>query len=170
MKVQTNDHNPFCGIHCNALASKTIRTCGSTMRGDRSRGSEFDRQQQDGGRTTWFWHPSVIPSSHLLSSAASTSPAASTSSATSTSSAFWTYSTYSTTSWTSAQDFATCWSLGVGLRGNGERMRKWRGNEGRMRKWRRNGVRFSKFPHSLSVPPTLYQLPIPKLVTFCRKM
>ena len=36
------------------------------------------------------------------------------------------------------QGCATCCSLAAGLRGNGERMRKWRENEEIERRWREN--------------------------------
>ena len=54
------------------------------------------------------------------------------------------------------QGYATRCILVTGLRGNGERMRKWRGNGERMRKW--------KDFHSLSLSY------ISNFVTFCRKM
>ena len=38
----------------------------------------------------------------------------------------------------SDQGCATCCSLAAGLRGNGERMRKWRENEEIERRWREN--------------------------------
>ena len=43
------------------------------------------------------------------------------------------------------QAVTTCWSLGAGLRGNGEIMRKLRGNGEKMRKLRGNGERVWKW-------------------------
>ena len=56
------------------------------------------------------------------------------------------------------QGCTNCCSLAAGLRGNEERMRKWRGNGERMRKWRENEEIHSQdflilclFPPSLSI-------------------
>ena len=46
---------------------------------------------------------------------------------------------------TKEQAVTTCWSVGAGLRGNGERMRKLRGNGKKMRKLRGNGERMRKW-------------------------
>ena len=58
-------------------------------------------------------------------------------------------------------------SLAAGLRGNEERMRKWRGNGEEMEREWGNGEKISSF--FLYILP-LYPFPISKLVTFCRKM
>ena len=58
-------------------------------------------------------------------------------------------------------------SLAAGLRGNEERMRKWRGNGEEMEREWGNGETISSF--FLYILP-LYPFPISKLVTFCRKM
>ena len=49
------------------------------------------------------------------------------------------------------QGVTTRCSLAAGLRGNGERMRKWRGNGERMRKWRGNGERLTLYISSFSL-------------------
>ena len=53
------------------------------------------------------------------------------------------------------QGCTNCGSLATGLRGNGERMRKWRGNGERMRKWReihsQDFLILCLFPPSLSI-------------------
>ena len=65
------------------------------------------------------------------------------------------------------QGYATRCILVTGLRGNGERMRKWRGNGERMRKWREiHSLYFLNFFFFLP----LYPSPISKIVSFCRKM
>ena len=65
------------------------------------------------------------------------------------------------------------WSLGAGLRWNGERMRKWRENEEMKRKWRENEeierLPFYISSFSLHFLP-LSPFPTSKFVTFCRKM
>ena len=58
-------------------------------------------------------------------------------------------------------------SLAAGLRGNEERMRKWRGNGEEMEREWGNGEKISSF--FLYILP-LYPFPISKFVTFCRKM
>ena len=76
------------------------------------------------------------------------------------------------------QGCTNCGSLAAGLRGNGERMRKWRGNGERMRKWRGNGERMRKWRERFTLKISsfsvyflpLYPFPISEIVTFCRKM
>ena len=57
----------------------------------------------------------------------------------------WSIETTSFSYSTTLQGCTNCGSLAAGLRGNGERMRKWRGNGERMRKWRGNGERMRKW-------------------------
>ena len=75
----------------------------------------------------------------------------------------------------SSQGCTTCCSLAAGLRGNGERMRKWRGNGEKMRKLRGNGERMKKWREISSLSNNFlfllwnYFTTTLKYVPFCRK-